>query len=53
MKYGIVQFLLYEYLEGSLLKLCIHTKHASLTNLHEQQTYTFVQSSDLAKNLHF
>ena len=35
-------------------KLCIHTKHSSLIiNLHEQQAYTFVQFSDLAKNWHF
>ena len=37
-------------------KLCtgIYTKLSSLIiNLHEQQTYTFIQFSDLAKNWHF
>ena len=36
MKYGIVQFLLYEYLEKS--PNCVYNKHSSLIiNLHEQQ----------------
>ena len=49
MKYGIVTFLLYEYLEKS--PNCITTKHSSLIiNLNEQQTYTVVECSDLAKN---
>ena len=35
-------------------KLFIYTKHSSLImNLHEQQAYTFVQFSDLAKNRHY
>ena len=42
MKYGIVQFLLYEYLEES--QSCV------IINLHEQETYKFVQFSDIAKN---
>ena len=34
--------------------LCIHTKHSLLIiNLHEQQAYTVVQRTDLAKSLHF
>ena len=42
--YGIVQFLLYEYLEERLNCVYIYTKHSSLIiNLHEQQTYTLVQ----------
>ena len=42
MKYEIVQFLLYEYLEES--QSCV------IINLHEQETYKFVQFSDIAKN---
>ena len=35
-------------------KLCIYNKHSLLiNNLHEQQAYTFVQFSKLAKNCHF
>ena len=41
MKYGIVQFLLYEYLEESPKYVYIYTKHLLLIiNLHEQNAYT-------------
>ena len=52
MKYGFVQFS-YMNIRGKS-KICIYTKHLLLIiNLHEQQAYTVVQLSDLAKNWHF
>ena len=51
MKYGIVQFLLYNYLEKS--PNCIYIQNLLIIILHEQQTYTFVQFSEIAKNSHF
>ena len=39
---------------GRKSKLRINTKHSlSKINLHEQQAYTFVKFSDIAKNLPF
>ena len=48
MKHGIVQFLLTdEYLEVQIVY--IYPKHLLLKiNLHEQQTYAFVQFSDFS-----
>ena len=46
-KFGIVQFLLCEYLETNL---CVYSKHSMLIIiLHEKQAYKFVKLSDLTK----
>ena len=52
MKYGIVQFLLFELIEES--PNCMYAKHSLFKiNLLEQKAYAFVHFSDLATNLHF
>ena len=47
MKYAIVQFLLYEYLEES--PNCVYVPNIYL---FQQQEYTVIRLSDLAKNWH-
>ena len=42
-KYGIVQFLFYEYIYIEKSKLCINTKHSLLIiYLHEHQAYNLL-----------